>query len=67
MRNLPAAEAAFRAAVGMDPQLVDGWAMIAQIRAATGDAAGAKQALADGLAANPGQPDLTAMQGQLGP
>ena len=41
--------------------------MIAQIRAATGDAAGARQAVADGLAANPGQPDLTAMQGQLGP
>ncbi|MFO1209645.1 MAG: multiheme c-type cytochrome [Amaricoccus sp.] len=66
-RNLPAAEAAFREAVAMDPQLVAGWSMIAQIRAATGDAAGARQAVADGLAANPGQPDLTAMQGQLGP
>ncbi len=66
-RNLPAAEAAFRSAVAMDPQLVDGWAMIAQIRAASGDAAGARQAVAAGLAANPEQPDLTAMQQQLGP
>jgi predicted CXXCH cytochrome family protein len=66
-RNLQAAEAAFRAAVGMDPQLVDGWAMIARIRAAQGDAAGAREALAEGLAANPGQPDLAAMRQQVGP
>ena len=41
--------------------------MIARIRAATGDVAGARQALADGLAVNPGQPDLTALQEQIGP
>ncbi len=67
MRNLPAAEAAFGEAVTLDPQLVDGWVMIARIRAASGDRAGARQALADGLAVNPGQPDLTAMATQLGP
>ena len=67
MRNLPAAEAAFGEAVTLDPQLVDGWIMIARIRAASGDRAGARQALADGLAVNPGQPDLTAMAAQLGP
>ena len=53
MRNLEVAEAAFREAVALDPQLVDGWAMIARIRAATGDAAGARRALEDGLAVEP--------------
>ena len=67
MRNFAAAEAAFGEAVALDPQLVDGWAMIARIRAATGDQAGARQALADGLAVNPGQPDLAALQAQMGP
>ena len=65
-RNLEVAEAAFREAVALDPQLVDGWAMIARIRAATGDAAGARRAVADGLAVNPGQPDLEAMRRELG-
>ena len=45
--QLAAAEAAFGEAVALDPQLVDGWAMIARIRAATGDqargAAGARR------------------------
>ena len=67
MRNFAAAEAAFGEAVALDPQLVDGWAMIARIRAATGNQAGARQALADGLAVNPGQPDLAALQAQMGP
>jgi hypothetical protein len=40
--------------------------MIARIRAVAGDAPGARQALADALAVNPGQPDLEAMQQELG-
>jgi Tfp pilus assembly protein PilF len=66
-RNLEVAEAAFREAVALDPQLVDGWVMVARIRAAVGDVAGARQALDEGLGANPGQGDLEAMRGQLGP
>ncbi len=67
MRNLELAEGAFGEAVALDPQLVDGWAMIARIRSATGNAAGAREALAQGLAVNPGQPDLEAMQRELRP
>lgn len=66
-RNVAVAERAFGEAVALDPQLVDGWAMIARIRAATGDTAGAREALAQGLAANPGQPDLEALRQELGP
>ena len=65
-RNLEVAVAAFREAVALDPQLVDGWAMIARIHAATGDAAGARRAVDEGLAANPGQADLEAMRRELG-
>ena len=65
-RNLEVAEAAFREAVALDPQLVDGWAMIARIHAAAGDAEGARRALDEGLAANPGQGDLEAMRRELG-
>jgi predicted CXXCH cytochrome family protein len=67
LRNLELAEAAFREAVALDPQLVDGWVMIARIRAVAGDAAGARAALAEGLAVNPGQPVLEELGRQLGP
>ncbi len=66
LRNLPAAESAFREAVDLDPQLADAWAMIARIRAVAGDPTGARQALADGLAVNPGQPMLQQLQTELG-
>lgn len=66
-RNFPLAEAAFREAVVLDPQLVDGWIMIARIRAAMGDVAGARAALDEALARNPGQPDLAALRAQLEP
>ena len=65
VRNLELAESAFREAVALDPQMVDGWVMIARIQAVAGDAAGARQALADGLAVNPGQPDLEALQREM--
>jgi predicted CXXCH cytochrome family protein len=65
-RNLGLAQAAFREAVGLDPQLVDGWVMIVRIAAATGDADGARRAVAEALAANPGQPVLLDLERQLG-
>jgi predicted CXXCH cytochrome family protein len=65
MRNLEAAEAAFREAVLLDPQQVGAWRMIARIRAAMGDRDGAVQALEDGLAANPENGTLAAMRLEL--
>jgi tetratricopeptide (TPR) repeat protein len=53
LRNLRAAEAAFREAVQLDPQLTDAWAMIVRIRDAVGDANGARDALSAALDANP--------------
>ena len=53
LRNLRAAEAAFREAVQLDPQLTDAWAMIVRIRDAVGDANGARDALSTALDANP--------------
>jgi len=66
-RNLQVAEAAFREAVRQDPQLVDGWVMIVRIRAVAGDGAGARAALADALAVNPGQPVLQSLEAEIGP
>jgi hypothetical protein len=66
-RNLHLAEAAFREAVTLDPQLIDAWSMIVRIRAAAGDGAGAWQALDEALAINPDTPALDALRGQLGP
>ena len=37
----------------MDPQLIDAWVMIARLRAAQGDGAGAAEILRQGLASNP--------------
>ena len=66
MRDLRLAESAFREAVSLDPQLVDGWVMIARIRAATGDVAAARAALDDALAANPSDATLSALLAQIG-
>ncbi len=53
LRNFRAAEAAFREAVMLDPQLAQAWSMIVRIRDALGDAEGARAALAEAIAANP--------------
>ncbi len=58
LRNFPAAEQAFAEAVRMDPQLVDGWVMLARIRMAEGRLRAAEEALRDGLTANPGHGQL---------
>ena len=52
------AEAAFRTATGMDPQLAEGWMMQAQLREARGDLAGAEKALGSGIAAAPENVEL---------
>lgn len=67
-RDWARAEAAFEEATVLDPQLVDAWFMLVRIRAALGNGAGARTALAAGLKANPGAPALlnlqTALRGQ---
>ena len=52
-KKFRAAEQAFSEAVRLDPQRVDAWMMIARLRAAQGDTAGATKALRDAVAANP--------------
>ena len=61
-RNLQAAEQAFQEAVRLDPQLLNAWTMIIRIRASNRDIDGVARALNEALKANPGQPDLLAMQ-----
>lgn len=58
MRNPPAAEAAFREVVRMDPQRIEAWAMIARIAAATRGRDAAAEALEEALAVNPGDETL---------
>ena len=69
-REFRAADRAFNEAVGMDPQLVGAWMMIARLRAAQGDGAGAEDALMTGLVFNPQSAPLTellrAVQGSEG-
>ena len=67
MRNFDAVEAAFRETVRMDPQQVDAWRMIVRIRAARGDVAGARNALAQARSLNPADARLDELQRQLEP
>ena len=57
-RQWPEAEAAFSAAVEIDPQLAPGWIMLAQLREARGDVAGTDSALTAAVAALPRNPDI---------
>jgi predicted CXXCH cytochrome family protein len=61
MRNFDLALSAFRQAVRLDPQLVDGWSIIVRLQAAMGDSDGARASLTDGLAANPQSQILQAL------
>lgn len=65
-RNLQLAAQAFSEAVRQDPQIPAAWSMLVQIHAAVGDMEGAKQALAEGIRLNPGDPELFALQAQFG-
>jgi cytochrome c-type biogenesis protein CcmH/NrfG len=60
MRNLPAAEGAFREAVRLDPQQIEAWVMLARIAAAAQGAVAAGAILDEALAVNP--QDLTLQQ-----
>ena len=52
------AEAAFRTATEMDPQLTQAWLVLSEIRQARGDAAGTEAALTAAIAASPGNIEL---------
>lgn len=65
LRNSRAAEQAFREAVRQDPQLIQGWRMIVRIRAAVGDRAGARDAIAAALIPNPNSSVLRSMREAL--
>jgi tetratricopeptide (TPR) repeat protein len=57
-RQWPEAEAAFSAAVEMDPQLAPAWLMLVRLREARGDTAGTDAALTAAVAALPRNPDI---------
>ncbi|MDH3638963.1 MAG: multiheme c-type cytochrome [Gammaproteobacteria bacterium] len=57
-RNLPAATAAFRRAVEMDPQLVPAWMMIARIQAVQGDRDAINETLREAIHHNPENQEL---------
>ena len=65
MRNLQAAEAAFREAVRMDPQLVDGWRMIIRILQARGENEAAASTAEEALSVNPENEMLTQLKSQF--
>ncbi|MFV0409051.1 MAG: multiheme c-type cytochrome [Paracoccus sp. (in: a-proteobacteria)] len=66
MRNLPAAAGAFREAVTLDPQRAEAWVMLVRLEATLNGRDAAARVIAEGLAAIPGQPELEAMQAELG-
>ena len=61
MRSAVAARAAFGEAVTLDPQLVDGWVMLARIAAATEGVGATLAILEEALARNPEDPVLGGM------
>lgn len=65
LRNLPAALAAFREAVRLDPQMVQAWRMIVTLELARGDRPAAKQAIDQALIQNPGDPLLDSIARQM--
>jgi predicted CXXCH cytochrome family protein len=58
MRNWDAAEAGFKHAVELDPQLEQGWVMLARLRTALGDAQGGSSYIAQGLEKVPAGTEL---------
>lgn len=65
MRNLGAAEAAFREVVELDPQRTDAWSMIVRILAETGKREAAEKAVDEALAINPDDERLKTLKGQF--
>jgi predicted CXXCH cytochrome family protein len=66
IRNWQLAQTAFQEAATLDPQLVDAWIMLVRIRAALGETAGARAALATALAANPRDAALLDLRREMG-
>jgi Tfp pilus assembly protein PilF len=66
IRNWQLAQTAFQEAATLDPQLVDAWIMLVRIRAALGETAGARAALAAALAANPRDAALLDLRREMG-
>lgn len=64
-RNFRYAVSAFEEVVRLDPQIVQGWTMIARIKDALGDPKGAADAIDRGLKKNPGDIELTVMRGEM--
>lgn len=62
LRNVPAAQAAFREAVELDPQLVDGWVTLVRIDLELGRRSLAQTVLQQALKANPNDETLNQMQ-----
>lgn len=62
LRNVGAAQAAFREAVEQDPQLVQGWVMLAKIDLALGRQSAARDVLAQARRANPENDELRQME-----
>jgi predicted CXXCH cytochrome family protein len=67
MRNIPAAEGAFREATRLDPQRSEAWVMLARIAAATRGSDAAREVIAEALAASPGDAAIRQLADELGP
>ncbi|MEE4119917.1 MAG: cytochrome c3 family protein [Paracoccaceae bacterium] len=65
LRAFPQAEAAFREVVRLDPQRAEAWVMLVRIAAATESAAAAYNVVKEALVAVPGDPALSALEGEL--
>lgn len=65
MRNAPAASAAFREVVEMDPQMIDAWVMLARIAAATAGPDATLAVLREAVARNPDDATLRGLLGQV--
>lgn len=66
MRNIPAATAAFRQVVALDPQRVEAWSMLVRLAEATEGPEAARRVLREALALVPDDPGLAEMRRQLG-
>jgi predicted CXXCH cytochrome family protein len=65
MRNLPAAEGAFREVVRLDPQQIEAWVMLARIAATMQGVAATRAVLDQALAANPKDETLHQLKAEL--
>jgi cytochrome c-type biogenesis protein CcmH/NrfG len=65
MRNLPAAEGAFREVVRLDPQEIEAWVVLARIAAATRGGVAARAVLGEALAVNREDPTLQQLKAEL--